>query len=80
MPEHIILAQVQLSQVLGVNKGNSFMEWHNKINRMSLDFLVCQKDSSIIAAVELDDKTHQKESRVKADAKKKKLLMMLELS
>jgi hypothetical protein len=74
MPECIVLAQVQLSQVLGVKKGFNFHEWNNRINRMSLDFLVCLKDSTIVAAVELDDKTHEKTSRVEADAKKEKAL------
>lgn len=74
MPECIVLAQVQLSRVLGVKKGFNFREWNNRINRMSLDFLVCLKDSTIVAAVELDDKTHEKASRIKADAKKEKAL------
>jgi hypothetical protein len=74
MPECIVLAQVQLSRVLGVKKGFSFHEWNNRINRMSLDFLVCLKDSTVVAAVELDDKTHEKTSRVEADAKKEKAL------
>jgi hypothetical protein len=74
MPECIVLAQVQLSQVLGVKKGFNFHEWNNRINRMSLDFLVCLKDSTIVAAVELDDKTHERPSRVEADAKKEKAL------
>lgn len=74
MPECIVLAQVQLSQVLGVEKGFNFREWNNRINRMSLDFVVCLKDSTVVAAVELDDKTHEKPSRIEADAKKKKAL------
>ncbi len=74
MPECIVLAQVQLSRVLGVKKGFSFNEWNNRINRMSLDFVVCLKDSTIVAAIELDDKTHEKASRVEADAKKEKAL------
>ena len=74
LPDHIILAQVQLSRVLGVKKGFNFGEWNNRINRMSLDFLICQKDSSIIAAIELDDKTHNQESRKEADTKKDKAL------
>ncbi|MDP1536957.1 MAG: DUF2726 domain-containing protein [Burkholderiales bacterium] len=44
------------------------------MNRMSLDFVVCLKDSTIVAAVELDDKTHEKASRVETDAKKEKAL------
>lgn len=74
MPECIVLAQVQLSRVLGVKKGFNFHVWNNRINRMSLDFLVCLKDSTIVAAVELDDKTHERASRVGADTKKEKAL------
>lgn len=74
MPECIVLAQVQLSRVLGVKKGFNFNEWNNRINRMSLDFVVFLKDSTVVAAVELDDKTHEKASRVEADAKKEKAL------
>lgn len=74
MPDCIVLAQVQLSRVLGVKKGFNFREWNNRIDRMSLDFVVCLKDSTIVAAVELDDKTHERASRVEADAKKEKAL------
>ena len=74
IPECIVLAQVQLSQVLGVKKGFNFHEWNNRVNRMSLDFLVCLKDSTVVAAVELDDKAHERTSRVEADAKKEKAL------
>jgi len=74
LPEHIILAQVQLSRLLGVKKGNNYQAWFNRINRMSADFVVCNKDSSIVVVIELDDATHQKEDRQAADAKKDKAL------
>jgi very-short-patch-repair endonuclease len=74
MPDYIVLSQVQLSRVLGVKKGFNFYEWNNRINRMSLDFLVCLKDSTVVAAIELDDKTHEKESRIEADEKKERAL------
>ena len=74
LPQHIVLAQVQLSRVLGVKQGFNFNEWNNRINRMSLDFVVCHKDSTIVAAVELDDKSHDKASRKEADDKKGKAL------
>ncbi len=74
LPEHIILAQVQLSQLLGVKKGNNYQAWLNRINRMSADFVVCNKDSSIVAVIELDDSTHQRKDRQAADAKKDKAL------
>ncbi len=74
LPDHIVLAQVQLSRLLGVKKGNNYQAWFNRINRMSADFVVCNKDSSIVAVIELDDATHQKEDRQAADAKKDKAL------
>ena len=74
LPEHIVLAQVQLSRLLGVKKGNNYQAWFNRINRMSADFVVCNKDSSIVAVIELDDATHQKADRHAADAKKDKAL------
>ena len=46
LPEHIVLAQVQVSRVLGVKKGSNFNEWNNRINRLSYDFVVCGKDST----------------------------------
>lgn len=72
LPEHIVLAQVQVSRVLGVKKGSKFHEWNNRINRLSYDFVVCGKDSTVIAAIELDDKSHDAASRVGTDAKKSK--------
>lgn len=74
MPECIVLAQVQLSRVLGVKKGFSFHSWNNRINRLSVDFLVCLKDSTVVAAVELDDQSHTKAHRIEADARKEKAL------
>ncbi len=72
LPEHIVLAQVQVSRVLGVKKGFSFNEWNNRINRMSYDFVICSKDSTVLAVIELDDKSHEVNSRIKADEKKGK--------
>ena len=72
LPEHIVLAQVQVSRVLGVKKGSNFNEWNNRINRLSYDFVICGKDSAVIAAVELDDKSHNSSKRMSTDAKKDK--------
>jgi hypothetical protein len=72
LPEHIVLAQVQVSRVLGVKKGFNFNAWNNRINRMSYDFVICSKDSSVLAAIELDDKSHESVSRTQADAKKER--------
>lgn len=74
LPDHIVLAQVQLSRFLGVKKDYQFHEWNNKINRMSADFLICKKDSSVVAVIELDDKSHEDEKRKQADNKKDKAI------
>lgn len=74
LPQHIVLAQVALSRMLGVNKGSNFGQWFNRINRMSADFVLCSKDSTIVAVIELDDASHRKANRAAADAKKDKAL------
>lgn len=74
LPEQIILAQVQLSRLLGVKKGNNYQTWFNRIHQMSADFVVCNKDFSVVAVIELDDKSHQREDRREADKKKDKAL------
>lgn len=74
LPDHVVLAQVQLSRFLGVKKGNNYHSWLNRINRMSADFVVCRKDLSILAVIELDDSSHESEGRQSADAKKDKAI------
>src|SRR5258706_1885872 len=70
LPDHLVLAQVQVSRVLGVRKGFDFHHWNNRINRLSYDFVVCKKDATVLAAIELDDATHESKSRARTDAKK----------
>lgn len=74
LPDHIVLAQVQLSRFLGVKKGHNFQSWLNRINRMSADFVICAKDASIVAVIELDDSSHDRSDRVATDGKKDKVL------
>lgn len=74
LPNHIVLAQVGLSRILGVKKGHNFGQWFNRINRMSADFVIGNKDASIALVIELDDASHQKPEREQADQKKNKAL------
>lgn len=74
LPEQLIFAQVQLSRILGVKQGYDFWHWHNRINRMSADFVICRRDGSVVAVIELDDRAHQAPDRQLADAKKDKAL------
>lgn len=74
LPEHIVLAQVQLSRFLTVKRGQLSRGWLNRINRLSVDFLILKKDATVVAAVELDDKTHQRNDRREADSRKYRAL------
>jgi Protein of unknown function (DUF2726) len=42
----------------------------NRISQLALDFLIARPDTSIIAAVELDDSSHLRSDRQDADARK----------
>lgn len=74
LPEHIVLAQVQLSRVLGVKKDVNRHKWYNRISQKSLDFVICAKDASVVVAIELDDRSHEKKIRIEADDVKEKAL------
>lgn len=74
LPEYVILAQVQLSQLIKVKSGYNFGKWHNRINRMSVDFVICRQDFSPVAAIELDGKSHEHVIQARRDDKKEKAL------
>lgn len=70
LPGRVVLTQVQVSRVIGVKAGVDFNAWHNRINRLSYDFVICAPDFSVLAAIELDDKTHRQPARIDADQRK----------
>ena len=70
LPDHVILAQVGLSRCVGTKTQPAF----NTIAKKSVDFVICNKASQIIAAIEIDDKSHSSKSRQKADETKDKAL------
>jgi hypothetical protein len=74
MPDLMVLAQVGMSRILRVEKGHDFRAWLNRIDRMTVDFVVCLADGTIVAAIELDDHSHEADERALADAKKAKAL------
>ena len=69
-PNHYVLAQVALSQMIGTKKGKGFQSVRNRYSQLVADFVVCRKDFSVEAVVELDDKSHDGEKRKDADARK----------
>jgi len=75
LPEYLVMAQVQVSQIVGIKKGPLWQTWFNKISRKSVDYVICLKDFTIIAVIELDDATHEREDRQKTDGDKDTALM-----
>ena len=43
-PDRVTLAQVSFSQIVGVKKGHNFRAIWNRYNRLTADFVVCNKD------------------------------------
>lgn len=74
LPQVLVLPQVALSRFLDVKPGFNAVAWNNRINRMTVDFLVCLPDATIVAAIELDDRSHDTPARIRSDAKKSKAL------
>lgn len=64
-----------MSSFLAVTKtGKGRQGALNRVLQKSVDFLVCNKDFSVFAVIELQDRTHQRESRKKSDEFKSKAL------
>jgi hypothetical protein len=74
LPERIVLAQVSLSRILGVENGLESRAWRNKISQKSADFVVCRRDATVVAVIELDDASHERGDRRAADATKEQAL------
>lgn len=69
-PEHVVLAQVAYSQLVGVRKGENFTAIWNRYNRLVADFVLCTKDFRTVAVLELDDRSHDNPARQDADRRK----------
>jgi len=73
-PNYLVFTQVQLSQAVQAPPPADRFKWNNRINRMSLDFVLCEKTSNPICVIELDDRTHLRDSAKIRDEKKDKAL------
>lgn len=65
LPGYLVFTQVELSRCIEA-EGPS----HLTISGKSLDFVICNKEFDVIAGIEIDDKSHAKTKRTKADARK----------
>lgn len=68
--EAVVMAQAPVGQLLKVKRGtDQWRTWHNKIDRKTVDFVVLDgRTFQVIAAVELDDRSHQRDDRRQRDA------------
>ena len=68
---YIIFGQVRIADVLrvsGYQRSRSFLSHFNKISSKHFDYILCDKKLRIIAAIELDDSSHERKDRRKRDS------------
>jgi hypothetical protein len=66
-----IFGKVRIADVLEPAKGLSRSNWQTSFNKIAMkhfDFVICNNDDlSIICAIELDDKSHNRKHRIERD-------------
>jgi hypothetical protein len=74
-PNHKVFIQVALSQLIDVPEDHADRQSiRNRFSQLVADFVLCRTDLSVIAVIELDDRTHERPKRQDADARKNKAL------
>ncbi len=73
--EFLLFSQVQLTGFMRPEGGRADYAGLNQIHRKSVDFLLCDKNGNAVVAIELQDWTHNREDRKRADAVKARALM-----
>lgn len=67
----VVLGKIRIADVMKPRKGLSRSDWQKAFNRISakhFDYVVCTADTlSVIAVVELDDRSHAKKKRIARD-------------
>jgi hypothetical protein len=74
-PSHRLFIQVALSQLVDVPEDHpNRQSIRNRFSQLVADFVLCRADLSIVAVIELDDRSHRRADRQDADARKNKAL------
>jgi hypothetical protein len=75
-PEYRVFVQVALSQLIDVAEDHpERYSIRARFCQLVADFVLCRPDLSVIAVIELDDRSHERRSRQAADARKTKALV-----
>lgn len=74
--KYYVFPQVHLSDILDHQvKGQGWQGARSHINRKSVDFVLCDKSYiSPKLAIELDDKSHERQNRIERDAEVERIL------
>jgi hypothetical protein len=64
LPAHIVLAQVPLARFIKVPTRNSYAEWLRRVGHLCADLVVCDRNSMVIAVVEVHPATSVTDERV----------------
>jgi hypothetical protein len=71
-PDHVIFTQVALSQLIDVHSGASERQAiQGQCNRLIADFVLCRRDFSIVAVIELGDSSNAPPHRQEMDARQR---------
>ena len=75
-PKHQVFVQVALSQLIDVDRNYPESESiRARYKQLVADFVLCRADLSVVAVIELDDRSHERRTRQDADARKTKALV-----
>lgn len=53
MPNRLVLAQVPLARFISVPTRHSYSDWLTRVGRLTVDLLVCDKSSRVVAVVDI---------------------------
>lgn len=67
LPECMVLAQLPLARVIAVKRTAYAENWMSRIAAKSLDFVVCRPDSTVLAAILLEDSSGEDPFSAQAD-------------
>jgi hypothetical protein len=70
LPDHLVLAQVPLARFIKVPKRHSYAEWLRRLGYQSVDFVVCDAGSHVVAAIELQPTASEMNERARKRLKR----------
>ena len=62
-----IFPQVNMERYINVKKTKEIYSYRNRIKSRCIDYLIIKNDNTILCGIELDDKSHEKNERIKRD-------------